>query len=81
MNRSDLPDEVLAYYDSEYATADNPHPKRIAVYEEDGQVYFGKNPKHTEVTNLQNDLHREQRADGLRTEPEKKKKKSKKCDS
>lgn len=40
--------------------------KKIAIYEQDGIVRFGKNPLHTEATNFQNDLHTWQREQGLR---------------
>lgn len=64
--RSALPQEVLDYYDSVYGKPSNPHPKRIAIYEQNGKVYFGKNPLHTEATTLQQNIHRWQKENGYR---------------
>ena len=50
INRKLLPKDALEYYDSVYGTKSNPHPKRIAIFEENGIVQFGKNPKHTETS-------------------------------
>ncbi len=66
LDRSMLPQSALDYYDSTYARKGKPHPKRIAIYEQNGIVRFGKNPLHTEATNFQNDLHTWQREQGLR---------------
>lgn len=55
--RNMLPPEALDYYDSIYATKRNPHPSRIAVYEVNGIVRFGKNPAHTEATTLQQKIY------------------------
>ena len=67
ISRSMLPQEALDYYDSVYAKPNNPHPKRIAVYEQNGKVYFGKNPMHTEATNLQLEIHNWQKENGYRS--------------
>lgn len=74
IDRKDVPDIVAKYYDKNYASKKNKHQQKLAIYEENGIVQFGKNPKHTDVTNMQNDLHRTQRKEGLRTESSKKKK-------
>ena len=79
ISRNDVPEIVAEFYDKYYTRTDNPHPKKLEIYEENGVIKFGKNFKHTEVTNLQNGLHGEQRKEGLRTEASKKKKKSRKC--
>ena len=71
INRDDLPASAVEYYDKYYASETNPHPQRIAVYEENGRVSFGKNPNHTDVTTMQNELHGWQREEGLRTESSK----------
>lgn len=84
LNRKDLPPLVAEYYDKYYATDSTPHPERIAIYEENGKVQFGKNPNHTDVTNMQNKLYRWQRKEGLRTESSTKKSRRKskaKCKS
>ena len=73
INRSNLPPTAVEYYDKYYANKKNKSPKRIAVYEENGKVNFGKNKKHTEVTNRQNRLHDWQRKAGLRTKTNNKK--------
>ena len=66
LNRKLLPKDVLEYYDSVYGTKSNPHPKRIAIFEENGIVQFGKNPKHTEATTLQQKIHIWQKEKGIR---------------
>lgn len=66
LNRKLLPKDVLEYYDSVYGTKSNPHPKRIAIFEENGIVQFGKNPKHTEATTLQQKIHIWQKKKGIR---------------
>ena len=66
IDRSMLPKSALDYYDSTYARSDNPHPKRIAIYEQDGNVNFGKNPLHTEATTLQQNIHNWQKEQGYR---------------
>lgn len=40
INRKLLPKDALEYYDSVYGTKSNPHPKRIAIFEENGIVQF-----------------------------------------
>ena len=64
--RNMLPPEALDYYDSIYATKRNPHPSRIAVYEVNGIVRFGKNPAHTEATTLQQNIHIWQKTNNFR---------------
>lgn len=66
IDRKLLPQEALDYYDSVYGTTSNPHPKRITIYEENGMVKFGKNPKHTEATSMQQKIHIWQKGKGLR---------------
>ena len=66
INRKLLPKDALEYYDSVYGTKSNPHPKRIAIFEENGIVQFGKNPKHTEATTLQQKIHIWQKEKGIR---------------
>lgn len=66
LNRKLLPKDVLEYYDSVYGTKSNPHPKRIAIFEENGIVQFGKDPKHTEATALQQKIHIWQKEKGIR---------------
>lgn len=66
LNRKLLPKDVLEYYDSVYGTKSNPHPKRIAFFEESGIVQFGKNTKHTEATTLQQKIHIWQKEKGIR---------------
>lgn len=66
LTRDMLPQEALNYYDSVYGRPNNPHPKRIAIYEQNGIVHFGKNPLHTEATNLQKEIHDWQKANGYR---------------
>lgn len=66
LNRKLLPKDVLEYYDSVYGTKSNPHPKRIAIFEENGIVQFGKTPKHTEATTLQQKIHIWQKEKGIR---------------
>lgn len=66
LNRKLLPKDVLEYYDSVYGTKSNPHPKRIAIFEENGIVQFGKDPKHTEATTLQQKIHIWQKEKGIR---------------
>ena len=66
INRKLLPKDALEYYDSVYGTKSNPHPKRIAIFEENGIVQVGKNPKHTEATTLQQKIHIWQKEKGIR---------------
>lgn len=66
INRKLLPKDALEYYDSVYGTKSNPHPKRIAIFEENGIVQFWKNPKHTEATTLQQKIHIWQKEKGIR---------------
>ena len=66
VTRDILPQFALDYYDSIYGKPSNPHPKRIAVYEKDGIVYFGKNPLHTQATTLQQAINKWQKDKGYR---------------
>ena len=79
IDRNDVPEIVAQFYDENYATKKNKHPQKLAIYEENGIVKFGKNPKHTDVTNMQNKLHRVQRKEGIRTESSTKKKRKGQC--
>lgn len=40
--------------------------KKIAIYEQDGKVNFGKNHLHTESTALQQNLHNWRKEQGFR---------------
>ena len=75
IDRNSVPEIVSQYYDENYASKRNKHPQKLAIYEENGVVKFGKNPNHTDVTNMQNNLHRSQRNEGLRLKNSKVKKK------
>lgn len=51
-----------------YVSKKNKHLQKLVIYEKNSIVQFGKNLKHTDVINMQNDLQRTQRKEGLRTE-------------
>ena len=66
LTRDMLPQSALDYYDSIYGKPNNPHPKRIAIYEQNGIIRFGKNPQHTAATTLQQEIHNWQKKNGYR---------------